>query len=276
MKTEMQQYGYFQILVVNIVFFSFVWNLLLFLATYFGEPKFYTRSQFALWSSLYYGLRSLISLKRSRQDCRRLFCFIMSLLRQRLCLQEIRTSPFSQPLPHDSHSQKSLPHTTPVSSSSSSATLSTPAPTSQLGKRSVPINCNVGHNKKTLPPPPPVKTLQGLTLNICGIIPAKWLFIQGLSVFSSLDYIVLTEHQLSAEFRPDEIIKLRPIRPKLWKTTWGKKKQWLPITNLRFQTTHHHLPKNKKICFSKHAHPNSGPTPTCTPIMRGQGLKIQV
>jgi len=166
MKTEMQQYGYFQILVVNIVFFSFVWNLLLFLATYFGEPKFYTRSQFALWSSLYYGLRSLISLKRSRQDCRRLFCFIMSLLRQRLCLQEIRTSPFSQPLPHDSHSQKSLPHTTPVSSSSSSATLSTPAPTSQLGKRSVPINCNVGHNKKTLPPPPPVKTLQGLILNI--------------------------------------------------------------------------------------------------------------
>jgi hypothetical protein len=53
-----------------------------------------------------------------------------------------------------------------------------------------------------------VKTLQGLTLNICGIIPAKWLFIQGLSVFSSLDYIILTEHQLSAEFRPDEIIKL--------------------------------------------------------------------
>jgi len=27
-----------------------------------------------------------------------------------------------------------------------------------------------------------------------------------LSVFPSLDYIILTEHQLSAEFRPDEII----------------------------------------------------------------------
>ena len=35
--------------------------------------------------------------------------------------------------------------------------------------------------------------------------PSKWLFIQGLSV--SLHYIILTEHQLSAEFRPDEIIK---------------------------------------------------------------------
>jgi len=37
--------------------------------------------------------------------------------------------------------------------------------------------------------------------------PAKWLSIQELPVFSSLDYIVMTEHQLSAEFRPDEIIK---------------------------------------------------------------------
>jgi len=37
--------------------------------------------------------------------------------------------------------------------------------------------------------------------------PAKWLSIQGLSIFPSLDYIILTEHQLSAEFRPDEIIK---------------------------------------------------------------------
>jgi len=28
-----------------------------------------------------------------------------------------------------------------------------------------------------------------------------------LPVFSSLDYIIVTEHQLSAEFLPDEIIK---------------------------------------------------------------------
>ena len=36
----------------------------------------------------------------------------------------------------------------------------------------------------------------------------KWLSIQELLVFfPSLDYIILTEHQLSAEFRQDEIIK---------------------------------------------------------------------
>jgi len=60
-----------------------------------------------------------------------------------------------------------------------------------------------------------VKTLQGLTLNICGLTPAKWLSIQGLSAFYSLDHIILTEHQLSAEFRPGEIIKLGSIPPKL-------------------------------------------------------------
>ena len=37
--------------------------------------------------------------------------------------------------------------------------------------------------------------------------PAKWIAIQELPVFPTLDYIILTEHQLSAEFRPDEIIK---------------------------------------------------------------------
>jgi len=37
--------------------------------------------------------------------------------------------------------------------------------------------------------------------------PAKWVVMQELPVFSTVNYIVLTEHQLSAEFRPDEIIK---------------------------------------------------------------------
>jgi len=37
--------------------------------------------------------------------------------------------------------------------------------------------------------------------------PAKWVVIQELPVFSSLHYIILTKHQLSAEFRPDENIK---------------------------------------------------------------------
>jgi len=38
--------------------------------------------------------------------------------------------------------------------------------------------------------------------------PAKWVAIQELPVFSSLDYIIFTEHQVSAEFRPDEIIEI--------------------------------------------------------------------
>jgi len=83
-------------------------------------------------------------------------------------------------------------------------------PASQLGKRPRPANSHVGNNTKTQKPPPPlppVRALQGLTLNIRGMTPAKWLSIQGLSVFPSLDYIILTEHQLSAEFRSDEIIQ---------------------------------------------------------------------
>jgi len=49
--------------------------------------------------------------------------------------------------------------------------------------------------------------LQILILNIRGMTLAKWLSIQSLPVFPSLDYIILTEHQLSAKFRPDEIIQ---------------------------------------------------------------------
>jgi len=121
-----------------------------------------------------------------------------------------RTFPFSQPLQHDSHSQNTLSQTTPVSSNSSSATPSTPVPTSLLGKRPGPATSHVGSNKKTPkppPPPPPVRALQGSTLKIRGMTPAKRLSILGLSVFPSLDYIILTEHQMSAEFRPDKIIK---------------------------------------------------------------------
>ena len=102
--------------------------------------------------------------QRSRQGRRRLYTFSLSLLRQRQRLQETRTSPFLQPLPHGFHSQNTLSHTTPVSSSASSATPSTPVPTSQLGKRPGPANSHVGNNTKTQkppPPPPPVRALQG-------------------------------------------------------------------------------------------------------------------
>jgi len=148
--------------------------------------------------------------RRSRQGRRRLYTFSLSLLQQKQRLQETRTSAFSQPLPHDSHSQNTLSHATLVSPSSSSATPSTPVPTSPTGQRAGPANSHVGSNKKKhkLPPPTPlVRALQGLTLNIRGMTPAKWVAIQELPVFSSVDYIILTEHQLSAEFRPDEIIK---------------------------------------------------------------------
>ena len=37
--------------------------------------------------------------------------------------------------------------------------------------------------------------------------PEKWESIQELDIFPSLDLIILTEHQLSAEFRPDEILR---------------------------------------------------------------------
>jgi len=82
--------------------------------------------------------------------------------------------------------------------------------TSPIGKQTGPANSHVGNNKKKHKPPPPtppVRALRGLTLNIWGITPAKWVSIQELPVFSSLDYVILTEHQLNAEFRPDEIIK---------------------------------------------------------------------
>ena len=56
--------------------------------------------------------------RRSRQGRRRLYTFNLSLLRQKQRLQESRTSPLSQPLQRHSHRQSTLPHTTPLSSSS--------------------------------------------------------------------------------------------------------------------------------------------------------------
>jgi len=44
-------------------------------------------------------------------------------------------------------------------------------------------------------------------------------------------------------------------------------KKWFAITNLYFWTNHYH--SSRKKCTSKYSHPNSGPTPRCTPIMKG-------
>ena len=99
--------------------------------------------------------------RRSRQGRSRQYTFSLSLLRQRQRLQETRTSPFLQPLPHDSHPQSTLPHTRPLSSSSFSATPSTNAPTSQIGKRAGPANSHIGNDKKTQNPPPPSPPVRG-------------------------------------------------------------------------------------------------------------------
>jgi len=76
--------------------------------------------------------------QRSQHGLRCLCTFVstfsLSLLRQRQHLQETRTFPYSQPIQHCSRPQSTLSHTTPSSSRSPSATLSTPAHTSQIEK----------------------------------------------------------------------------------------------------------------------------------------------
>jgi len=137
-----------------------------------------------------------------------LFAFNLSLLRQRQHVQETRISPFSQPLQYHSHPQSTLSHTTPSSSRSLSVTLSTPAHTSLTGKLAGPANSHVGNNKKKHKPPPPtppVRALQGLTFKIRDIMGSHPRIASFL--FSRL--LILTEHQFSTEFRPDEIVKSR-------------------------------------------------------------------
>ena len=67
----------------------------------------------------------------------------------------------------------------------------------------------VTKNKKTqsFASAPSIRSLYGLTFNIRGMTPGKWDSIQDLDIFPSLDFNILTEHQLSAQFRPDEIIQ---------------------------------------------------------------------
>jgi len=64
---------------------------------------------------------------------------------------------------------------------------------------------NADSNKKkqktqSSPSSPSTRPLHGLTLNIRGMTPEKWESIQDLDIFPSLDFIILTEHQLSAQF----------------------------------------------------------------------------
>jgi len=129
-------------------------------------------------------------------------------------LIETRTAPHTQPLSSGSPGHNSRPpHLNPSQRSetqSGSLRQSSP-PASAHGKRPIPVSSNVDSNKKQktqLPPSSPsILPLHGLTLNIRGMTLEKWESIQDLDVFPSLDFIFLTEHQLSAQFRPDEIIR---------------------------------------------------------------------
>jgi len=82
---------------------------------------------------------------------------------------------------------------------------------SALDERPIPVCRNVDDNKKqknqSFASSLSIRSLLDLTLNIRGTTPEKWDSIQDLDIFPSLDFIILTEHQLSAEFRPDEIIR---------------------------------------------------------------------
>jgi len=101
--------------------------------------------------------------RRSRHGRRRLFAFNLSLLRQKQHFQETRISPFSQPLQYHFNLKNTLSHTTPSSSRSLSATPSTPAHTSLLGKRVGLANVHVGNNIKKHKPPPPTPSVRHST-----------------------------------------------------------------------------------------------------------------
>ena len=115
-----------------------VWHMLLLLTTHSGAPELCGRLQLTLWPPPQHALCPKCLCQRSQHGLRCLCTFVstfsLSLLRQRQHLQETRTFPYSQPIQHCSRPQSTLSHTTPSSSRSPSATLSTPAHTSQIEK----------------------------------------------------------------------------------------------------------------------------------------------
>ena len=126
---------------------------------------------------------------------------------------ETRTSPHTQPLSSGppGHNIRSS-HLHPSQKQSSPSQQVSP-PTSSLGKRPSLVFRNADSNKtkqKTQSSPsfPCTRPLHGLTLNIRGMTPEKRKCVQDLDIFPSFDFIILTEHQLSAQFpsRPDEIM----------------------------------------------------------------------
>jgi len=109
----------------------------------FAGVRHLTRGRHLIISSV-----CLCLFRRSRHGCKRLFAFNLSLLLQKQHFHETRISRFSQPIQYHSNPKSTLSHTAPSSSRSLSATPSTPAHTSLLGKRAGPANVHVGNNIK--------------------------------------------------------------------------------------------------------------------------------
>jgi len=152
-------------------------------------------------------------LRQSNRGRKRLHTLNLELIQHHLST-ETRTSPHSQPLspgPPDPNSRPSPSNPSQQSHTQSGPLRQSSLPASTLGKRPNPVCSNVDSNKKprtnSLPSSPSMRSLHGLTLIIRGMTPEKWESIQELAIFPSLDFIILTEHQLSAQFRPDDIIR---------------------------------------------------------------------
>ena len=128
---------------------------------------------------------------------------------------ETRTSPHTQSLssgPPDPNSRPPPSNPSQRSHTQSGPLRQSSLPASALGKRPIPVSSNVDSNKKpktqSSASSPSIRSFHGLTLNIHGTTLEKWDSIQDIDIFPSLDFIILTEHQLSAQsFRPDEIIR---------------------------------------------------------------------
>jgi len=152
-------------------------------------------------------------LRQSNRGRKRLHTLKVELIQHHPSI-ETRTSPHSQPLSSGSPDLNSRPSPSNLSQQShaqSGPLRQSSLPASAIGKRPIPVCSNVESNNKqktkSLPSSPSIRSVYGLTLNIRGMTPEKWESIQELAIFPSLDFIILTEHHPSAQFRPDEIIR---------------------------------------------------------------------
>ena len=65
----------------------------------------------------------------------------------------------------------------------------------------------INNNSSAGPVPLPPLPIHTLTVNIDGLDSGKWEQITKMPAFPQLDIIILTEHHLSAKFRPNYIVE---------------------------------------------------------------------